>query len=48
MAAAQVAGRRYLLSEDMHAGGDYDGVEVLNPFATGPATWFEAGQANER
>jgi len=34
--AAKVGGCAYLLSEDFSAGQDYDGVRVINPFATEP------------
>jgi predicted nucleic acid-binding protein len=34
LAAAREAGARVLLSEDMHDGGVYGGVEIVNPFAT--------------
>jgi len=36
VAAAQVAGCPFLLSEDLAAGQDYGGVEVVNPFARTP------------
>ena len=36
MAAAQHAKCDILLSEDFSAGQDYDGVRVINPFATEP------------
>ncbi len=36
VAAAKVAGCRYLLTEDLSAGQDLDGVVVVNPFKTGP------------
>jgi predicted nucleic acid-binding protein len=35
--AAKVGGCAYLLSEDFSAGQDYDGVRVINPFATEPS-----------
>jgi predicted nucleic acid-binding protein len=35
--AAAKAGRcRYLLTEDLHAGQDFGGLLVVNPFVTGP------------
>ncbi len=37
VAAAQTAGCRYLLSEDLGDGQDYEGVLVLDPFARDPA-----------
>lgn len=37
VAAAQGAGCRYLLSEDLQAGQDLDGVLVVDPFVEGPA-----------
>ena len=37
VAAARVASCRYLLSEDLQAGQDFDGVNVVNPFLTDPA-----------
>jgi predicted nucleic acid-binding protein len=36
VAAAQVAGCAYLLTEDLSAGTKYGGVEVVNPFAVCP------------
>jgi predicted nucleic acid-binding protein len=36
VAAAQRARCRTLLSEDLQAGQDFDGVVVVNPFATAP------------
>lgn len=38
VAAAKVAGCRYLLTEDLQAGQSLDGVQVINPFKTDPAT----------
>lgn len=39
VAAAQTTGCRYLLSEDLQHGRDYDGVKVLDPFRTTPLSW---------
>jgi len=36
VAAAGVAGCRYLLTEDLQAGQDLDGVVVVDPFLRGP------------
>lgn len=36
LAAAKAAGCRYLLTEDLHAGQELDGVLVVNPFAMAP------------
>ena len=36
VAAAGAAGCRYLLTEDLQAGQDLDGVVVVNPFLRGP------------
>lgn len=36
VAAAQVGGCRYLLTEDLQHGQDLDGVTVLNPFLRAP------------
>jgi predicted nucleic acid-binding protein len=38
VAAAKSASCRYLLTEDLHAGQDLDGIVVLNPFHAGPGT----------
>jgi len=35
--AAKIGGCAYLLSEDFSAGHDYNGVRMINPFATEPA-----------
>lgn len=40
VAAAQVAGCAMLLSEDMQAGRNYGGVEVVNPFDRTPESVF--------
>jgi len=37
LGAAKVGGCAYLLSEDLSAGHNYNGVRVINPFATEPA-----------
>lgn len=37
IAAAQAAGCRYLLTEDLQPDQDLDGVRVVSPFATAPA-----------
>lgn len=37
VAAAQQQGCRYLLSEDLQAGQDFDGVTVLDPFQVSPS-----------
>jgi predicted nucleic acid-binding protein len=37
VAAAKSVGCRYLLTEDLQAGQDLDGILVINPFVTGPA-----------
>ena len=36
VAASKTASCRYLLTEDLQAGQDFDGVKVLNPFLTDP------------
>jgi predicted nucleic acid-binding protein len=36
VAAAKAASCRYLLTEDLQAGQEMDGIEVLNPFLHGP------------
>ncbi len=36
VAAAKAASCRYLLSEDLQAGQNFDGVKVVNPFQTDP------------
>lgn len=36
VAAAQVSGSKFLLSEDLQEGQDFDGVVVVNPFSTDP------------
>jgi predicted nucleic acid-binding protein len=38
VAAAKVAACRYLLTEDLQAGQDIDGITVINPFRRSPAT----------
>jgi len=38
VAAAKAAGCAFLLTEDLQAGQDLDGVKVLNPFLTEPAS----------
>ena len=38
VAAAKAAGCGYLLTEDLQAGQNLDGVKVLNPFLTEPAS----------
>jgi len=38
VAAARAASCRYLLTEDLQADQDLDGVVVVNPFLRGPAT----------
>lgn len=40
VAAAKASGCRYLLTEDLQAGQDLDGVLVINPFLAGPASLF--------
>ncbi len=37
VAAAEVSGCRYVLSEDFQEGRRFEGVEVVNPFRRGPA-----------
>ncbi|HKV82291.1 MAG TPA: PIN domain-containing protein [Candidatus Sulfotelmatobacter sp.] len=37
IAASKSASCRYLLTEDLQAGQDFDGVKVVNPFLTDPA-----------
>jgi predicted nucleic acid-binding protein len=37
VSAAHAAGCRYLLTEDMQAGWELDGIVVVNPFATEPS-----------
>jgi predicted nucleic acid-binding protein len=39
VAAAKAAGREFLLTEDLQAGQDLEGVKVVNPFATEPASF---------
>jgi predicted nucleic acid-binding protein len=36
VSAAKAASCRYLLTEDLQAGQDFDGVVVVNPFRSGP------------
>ena len=36
VAAAQTAGCLYLLTEDLAAGADFDGVTIVDPFVTAP------------
>jgi predicted nucleic acid-binding protein len=36
VAAARVAGCRYLLTEDLQAGQKLDGIEIVNPFLRSP------------
>ena len=36
VAAARAAGCRYLLTEDLQAGQELDGLVVIDPFTTGP------------
>jgi predicted nucleic acid-binding protein len=36
VAAAKAASCRYLLTEDLQAGQELDGIEVVNPFLRGP------------
>ncbi len=36
VAAAKVASCRYLLTEDLQAGQQLDGIEIVNPFLRGP------------
>jgi predicted nucleic acid-binding protein len=38
VAAAKTAACSYLLTEDLQAGQDLDGVQVVNPFTTLPAS----------
>lgn len=38
VAAARAAACRYLLTEDLQAGQDIDGITVINPFRRSPAT----------
>jgi predicted nucleic acid-binding protein len=38
VAAARASGCRHLLTEDLQAGMDLDGVTIVDPFATEPAT----------
>jgi predicted nucleic acid-binding protein len=42
VAAAKAASCRYLLTEDMQAGQDLDGVLVVNPFRSDPDEIFQA------
>ncbi len=37
VSAAKTASCRYLLTEDLQAGQDFDGVVVVNPFRSGPS-----------
>jgi predicted nucleic acid-binding protein len=39
VAAAKVASCRYLLTEDLQADQDIDGVIVINPFLRAPASF---------
>jgi predicted nucleic acid-binding protein len=48
LAAAQMSGCRYLLSEDFQDGRDYDGVTVIDPFRTDPSVWFQPSRAHDR
>ena len=36
VAASKTASCAYLLTEDLQAGQDFDGIEVVNPFVTNP------------
>ena len=45
VAAAQSAGCRYVLSEDLQHGQDLHGVEVLSPFQSEPSRILETSQA---
>jgi predicted nucleic acid-binding protein len=38
VAAAKTAGCRYLLTEDLQAGQNLDGIQVINPFLTAPSS----------
>ena len=38
VSAAKATGSGYLLTEDLQAGQELDGVKVLNPFLTEPAS----------
>ncbi|MFZ5469840.1 MAG: PIN domain-containing protein [Myxococcota bacterium] len=40
VAAARIADCRYLLSEDLTHGADFDGVQVISPFRVAPAEVF--------
>jgi predicted nucleic acid-binding protein len=40
VAAAKVASCRYLLTEDLQAGQELEGVEVINPFLRAPESVF--------
>jgi predicted nucleic acid-binding protein len=42
VAAANVAGCRYLLSEDMHYDGELDGVRLISPFEHTPGQILHA------
>lgn len=44
LAAAEISGCRYLLSEDFQDGRRFAGVEVMNPFRRGPGgEWGSSG-----
>ena len=40
IAAARAAGCRYVLTEDLQAGQNLDGVTVVNPFLTAPSSFL--------
>lgn len=42
VAAAKAASCRYLLTEDLQAGQDFDGLLVVNPFRSTPASLLDA------
>lgn len=42
VAAAKIASCQYLLTEDLQAGQDLDGVRVVNPFEVAPAAILRA------
>jgi predicted nucleic acid-binding protein len=42
VAAAKAAGCRYLLTEDMQANQDLDGLRLINPFLTDPSFLYRA------
>jgi predicted nucleic acid-binding protein len=46
IAAAAQAGCRYLLTEDLQDGQEFDGVRVIDPFKNAPADYLRIEDAN--